>query len=74
MSRSRTLALVGAAALLVVSAAPIAAQDEASTDTMDMEGLTLDVGGVEYAFTGLPTSLPAGTAPEAGRALRYCLL
>ncbi|MGD8684264.1 MAG: hypothetical protein PVG27_09970 [Chloroflexota bacterium] len=62
MSRSRTLALVGTAALLLVSAAPIAAQDEASTDrTMDMEGLSIDVGGVEYAFTGLPTSVPAGT-------------
>ncbi|MEX1296538.1 MAG: hypothetical protein AB1Z67_10235 [Candidatus Limnocylindrales bacterium] len=63
MSRSRTLALVGAAALLLVSAAPIVAQDEATTDdSMDMEGLTLDVGGVEYAFTNLPTSVPAGTS------------
>lgn len=62
MSRSRTLALVGAAALLLVSAAPVVAQDEATTDsTMDMEGLSIDVGGVEYAFTGLPTSVPAGT-------------
>jgi plastocyanin len=63
LSRSRTLALVGAAALLLVSAAPIVAQDEATTDdSMDMEGLTLDVGGVEYAFTNLPTSVPAGTS------------
>ena len=63
MSRSRTLALVGAAALLLMSAAPVAAQDEATTDdSMDMEGLTLDVGGVEYAFTNLPTSVPAGTS------------
>jgi plastocyanin len=62
LSRSRTLALVGAAALLLVSAAPIVAQDEAaSDDPMDMEGLTLDVGGVEYAFTDLPTSVPVGT-------------
>jgi plastocyanin len=62
MSRSRTLALVGAAALLLVSAAPVVAQDEATTDSsMDMEGLAIEVGGVEYAFTGLPTSLPAGT-------------
>ena len=62
MFRSRTLAFVGAAALLLVSAAPIAAQDEGSTgDTMDMEGLSVEVGGVEYAYTGLPTSLPAGT-------------
>ena len=63
MSRSRTLALVGAAALLLLSAAPVVAQDEATTDaSMDMEGLTLDVGGVEYAFTDLPTSVPAGTS------------
>ena len=61
MSRSRTLALVGAAALLLMSAAPVAAQDEATTDATDMEGLSLDVGGVEYAFTRLPTSVPAGT-------------
>ena len=63
MYRSRTLALLGAAALLLVSAAPVAAQDEASTDdSMDMEGPTVEVGGVDYAFTGLPTSVPAGTA------------
>lgn len=63
MSRSRTLALIGAAALLLVTAAPVVAQDEATTDSaMDMEGLTLDVGGVEYAFTNLPTSVPAGTS------------
>ena len=62
MSRSRTLALVSAAALLLVSAAPIVAQDEAATDdSMDMEGLSVEVGGVEYAYTGLPTSLPVGT-------------
>ncbi|MGD8485740.1 MAG: hypothetical protein PVG27_04725 [Chloroflexota bacterium] len=58
MSRSRTLALVGTAALLLVSAAPAVAQDDAA---MDVDGLTIDVGGVEYAFTGLPTSVPAGT-------------
>ncbi len=62
MSRSRSLALVGAAALLLVSAAPVVAQDEATTDdTMDMEALAIDVGGVEYAFTNLPTSVPVGT-------------
>ena len=60
--RSRTLALVGAVALLLVSAAPVVAQDEATTDNaMDMEGLTVAVGGVEYAYTGLPTSVPVGT-------------
>ena len=63
MSRSRTLALVGAAALLLASASPVMAQDDTATDDpMDMEGLTLDVGGVEYAFTNLPTSVPVGTS------------
>ena len=63
MSRSRTLALVGAAALLLVSVAPVAAQEEeANTDSaMDTEGMTVEVTGVEYAFQGLPTSLPAGS-------------
>jgi plastocyanin len=57
------VALVGAAALLLASAAPIMAQDDTATDSpMDMEGLTLDVGGVEYAFTELPTSVPVGTS------------
>jgi len=62
MSRSRTLALIGAAALLLVSAAPAIAQDDTTTDsTMDMDGLTVEVGGIEYAYTGLPTSVPVGT-------------
>jgi plastocyanin len=63
MSGPRTLALVGAAALLLASAAPILAQDDTGADSpMDTEGLTLDVGGVEYAFTDLPTSVPVGTS------------
>ena len=63
MSRPRTLALVGAAALLLASAAPIMAQDDTATESpMDIEGLTLDVGGVEYAYTNLPTSVPVGTS------------
>jgi hypothetical protein len=61
MPRSRTLALAGAAALLLMSAAPVAAQEASPDSAMDMEGLTVEVGGVEYAYTGLPTSLPAGT-------------
>jgi S-formylglutathione hydrolase FrmB len=62
MSRSRTLALVGAASLLLMYAAPIAAQDEPTPErAIDMEGLSVEVGGVEYAYTGLPTSLPAGS-------------
>lgn len=63
MSRSRSLALVGAATLLLASAAPVMGQDETTTDdTMDVEGMAIDIGGIEYAFTRLPTSVPAGTA------------
>ena len=64
MSGSRkAIALLGAATLLLASASPVLAQDDTATDSpMDMEGLTLDVGGVEYAFTDLPTSVPVGTS------------
>ena len=52
---------IGAALVLsLASASAVVAQEE--SPAMDMEGLTVDVGGVEYAFTGLPTSVPAGTA------------
>ena len=54
------------AVLLTLLAAPlvqsVAAQEEANTDSaMDTEGTTVEVIGVEYAFQGLPTSLPADT-------------
>ena len=55
----RTILAIG---LLAGSATGVAAQDEANGDgAMDSEGMTVEVGGVEYAFTGLPTSVPAGT-------------
>lgn len=57
-SRKVTTVLVSAGLLLVAAGAAVA-QDDAA---MDMEGLTIDVGGVDYAFTGLPTSIPAGTS------------
>jgi plastocyanin len=56
-SRKAATLLVSAGLLLASTAAAVA-QDDAA---MDMEGLTIDVGGVEYAFTGLPTSVPVGT-------------
>jgi plastocyanin len=60
MSGSRKIAamLVGAALLLTVP--PAVAQDDAATD--EMTGATVEVSGVDYAFEGLPTSLPAGTS------------
>ena len=62
MSGSRKVAALLMSATFLLSAAPVVAQDEMATDDpMDMEGLTVEVGGVEYAFTGLPTSVPAGT-------------
>ena len=56
------LSTILAISLLAGSAIGVVAQDEADTDSaMDMEGVSIDVGGVEYAFTRLPTSVPAGT-------------
>ena len=60
--RSRFMGLFAAAALAIVSAAPAVAQDEATADdTIEMEGPTVEVSGVDYAFENLPTSVPAGT-------------
>ena len=62
MSGSRKFAALLMSAVFLLFAAPVLAQDESDGDNaMDMEGLSLDVGGVEYAFTRLPTSVPAGT-------------
>jgi plastocyanin len=58
---SRFMGLFAAAALALAST-PALAQDEATTDdTMQMEGPTVEVSGVDYAFENLPTSVPAGT-------------
>ena len=63
MSNSRTMAALLMFAALLLSAAPVLAQDETTTDeSMEMEGPSVAVSGVEYAFVGLPTSVPAGTA------------
>ena len=62
MTGSRTVAALLMSATFLLAAAPVVAQDGSNSDgAMDMEGLSLDVGGVEYAFTRLPTSVPAGT-------------
>lgn len=63
MSGSRKVAALLVSAAFLLTAAPAAvAQDDATTgEAMDMESLTVAVSGVEYAFTGLPTSVPAGT-------------
>jgi hypothetical protein len=46
------------ASTLLLAAAPVAAQSEAPAAS----GEVVQVTGVEYKFTGLPTSLPAGTS------------
>ena len=64
MARSRKLAGLFASAALVLAAAPAWAQDEspsAPADMGDMAGPTIEVSGVDYAFVGLPTTVPAGT-------------
>jgi plastocyanin len=51
-----------AASLALASASAVAAQDEASPDAAaSMDAMTIQVSGVDYAFEGLPESVPAGT-------------
>lgn len=58
MIRKHSLTTLAAAALLALAASPAFAQEEdASAD----ESVTVEVTGIEYAFTGLPESVPAGT-------------
>ncbi len=64
MERPRKLAGLLASAALVLSAAPAWAQDaspSAPADMGDMAGPTIEVTGVDYAYVGLPTTVPAGT-------------
>ncbi len=57
-TRKNTALLV--AATLLLMAAPAAGQEEAETDGATTAG-SIEVSGVDYAFVGLPTSVPAGT-------------
>ncbi len=59
-TRKITASLI--AATLLLAAAPVAAQDEAtpSVGIAEVSG-PIEVSGVDYAFVGLPTSVPAGT-------------
>jgi len=59
MTNSRTLGVVTVIAVLALGATPVLAQDEAPAEPMD--AMTVEVTGVEYAFTGLPESVPPGT-------------
>ena len=63
MIRTRTWTTLAGAAVLALGATPAFAQDDAEmTDAeMSMDDMTISVAGVEYAFTGLPETVPAGT-------------
>lgn len=62
MTHSRTLGIAAGIAALALGVAPVAAQDEAPADPMDsMAGMGIEVTGVEYAFAGLPETLPVGS-------------
>jgi plastocyanin len=57
MTRSRYLGVIAGAASLLLLTTPVWAQ----SDEDEMETASVEVVGIEYAFVGLPTSLPAGT-------------
>ncbi len=62
MTRSRTLGVVAGIAALALVAVPALAQEEAPADSMDsMAGMSVEVTGVEYAYTGLPETLEVGS-------------
>ena len=56
MTKLRTHGVVVGTVALALAAVPALAQDDA-----EMMAEPIEVGGVEYAFTDLPTSVPAGT-------------
>ena len=56
----KNIALLAAASLLLM-AAPVAAQDDAATTDAADSAASIEVSGVDYAFVGLPTSVPVGT-------------
>ncbi len=58
MIRKHAWTTLAGAAVLALAATPALAQDDAE---MPMDDMTVEVTGVEYAFTGLPESVPAGT-------------
>jgi plastocyanin len=67
----RVMSAAFAATLALTSVSAVAAQDDASPAPMasdaspapmeSMAGATVQVAGVDYAFQGLPDSIPAGT-------------
>jgi plastocyanin len=62
MTRSRKAAALLAAATLALVATPALAQEEEPAPEAELAGPTIAVSGVDYAFVGLPTNVPAGTS------------
>ena len=56
----KNITLLAAASLLLM-AAPVAGQDDAATTDAADNTASIEVSGVDYAFVGLPTSVPVGT-------------
>lgn len=63
MARSRTLGILAGVTSLLLITVPAFAQEADDSDTMgdEMMAPMVEVSGVEYAFVGLPMSVPAGT-------------
>ena len=61
MTRSHKLTGLLASMALALVATPALAQEESAGDPADMSMPTISVSGVDYAYVGLPTSVPAGT-------------
>jgi len=61
MTRNRKISVLLAAAALLLVATPVAAQDDAAAEPAEMAEPDITVSGIDYAFVGLPTSVPAGT-------------
>ena len=62
MTHTRTLGVAAAVAALALGVTSVAAQDEAPAEPMDtMADMNVAVSGVEYAFVGLPQSVPVGS-------------
>ena len=65
--RHRLLGAAAASVAILVAASAAVAQDPSGApasplaSSVPVPGADITVGGVEYAFTGLPTSVPAGT-------------
>lgn len=61
MTRSHKLTGLLASVALALVATPALAQEESTGEPADMSMPTINVSGVDYAYVGLPTSVPAGT-------------